>query len=163
MLRDNVDRNQTNEEKSTNQDTLILTRIKSRHLDKVSEIEKLVFSAPWTKEALEFEFRQSHSFVVECNEVCVGFAMMIEEGSIGHITNVAVDPEFHRRGIGRSLMSAIIVAGDRLFLDSLTLETRISNTQAQNLYSQVGFVATNIEVDYYDLPVEDALIMEYFY
>jgi ribosomal-protein-alanine N-acetyltransferase len=105
----------------------------------------------------------SQSFVGECNGVCVGYAMMFLEDFVGHITNVAADFEYRRRGIGRSLMTEIIAEGDRFCLASLTLETRISNTPAQNLYSQMVFIPTDIEWNYYDLPDEDALIMEYYY
>jgi ribosomal-protein-alanine N-acetyltransferase len=138
-------------------------RMKYSHLHRVEEIEKRMFSTPWTKEELENEFMHSQSFVVECNGVCVGYAMMFLDDFVGHITNVAVDSEYHRRGIGRSLMTEIIAEGDRFCFDSLTLETRIFNTPAQNLYSQMGFIPTDIEGNYYDLPVEDALIMEYYY
>ena len=51
-----------------------------------------------------------------------------------HITNVAVHPHYRSQGIGEAIMRALIDTAVNLKLGSMTLEVRVSNTIAQNLY-----------------------------
>jgi ribosomal-protein-alanine N-acetyltransferase len=75
-----------------------------------------------------------------------------------HITNIAVDPEFQRRGFARRVLLELAnVAIDRGFT-ALTLEVRVSNTAAQAMYRRFGFAPAGIRQRYYE-NTEDALVM----
>jgi ribosomal-protein-alanine N-acetyltransferase len=92
-------------------------------------------------------------------EYIVGFAgiwMMVDEA---HITNIAVSGEYRRRGIGELLLVAMIDLVRDLKARNLTLEVRISNTIAQNLYIKYGFKRQGIRRGYYLDNREDAIIM----
>jgi hypothetical protein len=77
-------------EDSSQPEKLVITRMKCSHIDRVREIEKMVFSEPWSKEAFTKELSHSCSFVVECNGVCVGFTMIRIEGSAEHISRIDI-------------------------------------------------------------------------
>ena len=76
-----------------------------------------------------------------------------------HITNVAVDPAYRGRGYGRRLMLELMQVALRHDAESMTLEVRISNTVAQNLYTSLGFEVAGRRKNYYTDTGEDGLIM----
>ncbi len=77
----------------------------------------------------------------------------------GHITTIATAPEVRGRGIGELLLNGLIDAAGALGAQVLTLEVRVSNTIAQNLYLKYGFEAKGTRRRYYTDNNEDALIM----
>jgi ribosomal-protein-alanine N-acetyltransferase len=77
----------------------------------------------------------------------------------GHITTIAVAPEYRGRGIGELLLNGLIDQAQALNTDMLTLEVRVSNIVAQQLYLKYGFRASGTRPRYYTDNGEDALIM----
>jgi ribosomal-protein-alanine N-acetyltransferase len=75
-----------------------------------------------------------------------------------HITNIAVHPQERRRGIGRVLLVHLIDTALDRRVEALTLEVRVSNVAAQNLYRSLGFAPAGIRQRYYENS-EDALVM----
>ena len=76
-----------------------------------------------------------------------------------HITTIAVAPEFRRKNFGQALLKRII---DDCYLEKIkyiTLEVRVSNTPAINLYTKYGFSSFGTRKGYYQDNNEDALIM----
>jgi len=76
-----------------------------------------------------------------------------------HINNVAVRPEFRRRGIAAHLLAAVLAEGRRNGARVAFLEVRAANAAAQLLYRSRGFQVTGRRRRYYNHPVEDALLM----
>jgi ribosomal-protein-alanine N-acetyltransferase len=76
-----------------------------------------------------------------------------------HINNVAVRPEFRRRGLAVRLLEAVLRQGQRDGARIAFLEVRAGNTAAQGLYRRCGFQITGRRRRYYRQPVEDALLM----
>jgi ribosomal-protein-alanine N-acetyltransferase len=85
-----------------------------------------------------------------------GFWIMADEA---HITNIAVRERYQRQGIGELLLIATIELAARLSTRLLTLEVRVSNKTAQNLYYKCGFTKTGLRQGYYTDNKEDALLM----
>ena len=77
----------------------------------------------------------------------------------GHITTIATAPETRGRGVGELILNGLIDAAHNLGADVLTLEVRVSNEVAQNLYLKYGFQARGTRRRYYTDNNEDALIM----
>jgi ribosomal-protein-alanine N-acetyltransferase len=92
-------------------------------------------------------------------EKVAGYAGLLVMADEGYITNVAVFPEYRRRGVAEQLIAVFdsFARGNRLAL--LTLEVRPSNAAAIALYRGLGFEEVGRRRNYYDLPKEDALIM----
>ena len=85
-----------------------------------------------------------------------GLWMMVDEA---HVTSVAVRPDFRGRGLGELLMLALFEIGIRLGARWLTLEVRVGNRVARQLYEKMGFREAGIRPRYYTDNNEDAVIM----
>lgn len=69
------------------------------------------------------------------------------------LLNIAVAPEFRRRGVARELLAAL--PAGRIFI-----EVRASNAAARTLYETSGFRSIGVRRRYYHSPVEDGIVME---
>lgn len=137
--------------------------MKIEDLQDVMEIETLSFAVPWSRNSFLYELLENErAFYWVAKETFgriigyIGMWVVLDEG---HITNVAVHPNFRRRGAGEALMNELI-RGSRLNgVSHLTLEVRFSNQAAQQLYTKLGFVEAGIRRRYYADNNEDAIIM----
>jgi [ribosomal protein S18]-alanine N-acetyltransferase len=77
----------------------------------------------------------------------------------GHVTTIAVDPAWHRRGVGLRLLLALAREAIERGALALTLEVRLSNRGAQELYKRFGLTAVGVRKGYYADTGEDALVM----
>jgi ribosomal-protein-alanine N-acetyltransferase len=132
-------------------------------LSDVLAIERASFSMPWSRGAFLYEVEQNQ--VARCwvgreNGQVVGYICLWEVADELHITNVAVQPEARRHGIGRSLLESVFerarAGGARMVL----LEVRPSNVEALGLYESLGFRVVGRRRGYYYDTGEDALVME---
>lgn len=85
-----------------------------------------------------------------------GLWLAIDEG---HVTTLAVEPEYRGRGIGELLLNGLTDQAMQLNAEILTLEVRVSNVVAQQLYLKYGFRPFGTRPHYYADNNEDALIM----
>ena len=132
------------------------------HLDEVAELERICFSAPWSRNMLAEELDNALSaFLVALDDEgkVVGYAgvqVILDEG---YITNVAVRPEYRRQGIAGELLAVFHRFAEGNKMAFLTLEVRDSNASARALYTKHGFKEVGVRKNYYDHPKEDAIIM----
>ena len=132
------------------------------HLDQVAELERICFSAPWSRKMLAEELENDcAAFLVaeDADGTVVGYAGLLVVLDEGYITNVAVKPELRRQGIASQLLEVFINFAKGNHLAFLTLEVRPSNTAAIVLYGRHGFRSTGRRKNYYEHPREDAIIM----
>ncbi len=131
-------------------------------LDDVMEIERASFSLPWSRWMFERELmNQTHSrFLVARfgDEIAgyIGFWMVLEEV---HIVTIAVRSDYRRRGIGSILMLEALNAAVSLGAERATLEVRVTNLPAQELYKKLGFITVAIRKRFYSDTGEDAYVM----
>ena len=76
-----------------------------------------------------------------------------------HITNIAVAEDARGRGIGRKLTEELLRVLSNLGAGYATLEVRVSNLRAQNLYQSLGFISVGKRKRYYEDNNEDAYLM----
>jgi ribosomal-protein-alanine N-acetyltransferase len=76
-----------------------------------------------------------------------------------HITTIAMHPEYRGRGLGVLELSSMIGIAYEINAQRVTLEVRVSNTVAQNLYRKYGFMVVGTRRRYYSDNNEDAYIM----
>jgi len=143
-------------------DGLEIVRASEEHIDDIVEVENLSFKIPWSRQSITDEFLHNENAVYFCavlNGKAVGYAGMWHVCDEGHITNIAVHPEFRRSGIGSALMEALIAAAEERGLTALTLEVRKSNHGARSMYVKYGFEDGGMRKAYYADNNEDAVIM----
>ncbi len=101
------------------------------------------------------------------NEVCNnkapspvgGYVVLYHAADEGEIASVGVHPALRRRGIGQSLLRALLSSCLDLGIKKIFLEVRESNEPAQRLYEKMGFLRVGVRKNFYDEPTEDAFIM----
>lgn len=133
-----------------------------KDVDEVWEIEKLSFRTPWSRESFENEMRvndRAKYVVAALGDTVVGYGGMWYIIDEAHITNIAVHPDYRNRKIGEMIVKEMIRTAKESEINSLTLEVRVSNTAAINLYRKLGFEDAGIRKGYYTDTGEDALIM----
>ena len=140
---------------------IIIREMQKEDLIQVCEIEKANFSLPWSEKSfLESMERNDTLFLTAvAGEEVVGYLGCYCIDGTGEITNVAVKSSMRRRGIGRMLLQKLYEAGQVLDTKEFFLEVRESNEAAIGLYSREGFVKEGIRKNFYEKPVENALIM----
>ena len=77
----------------------------------------------------------------------------------GHITTIAVKKDYMRKHIGEAIIVKILEDCYDSGIKYLTLEVRVSNTPAINLYTKYGFNSLGTRKGYYQDNNENALIM----
>ena len=150
-------------------------------IDQVMSIERASFSAPWPASAYRYELVQNdlssylvlwsrpasaghrpkrwHTWRREPSLPVLGYGGFWSILDEGHISTIAIDPSWRGRGLGELILVALIDAAIVGGAGELTLEVRISNVVAQNLYQKYGFVQVGVRKRYYHDNNEDALIM----
>jgi ribosomal-protein-alanine N-acetyltransferase len=131
-------------------------------IDDVWEVERAAFANPWSKQAYYNELvlnKSAHYLVLLVEGKIRGYGGMWVLIDEAHITNVAIHPEVQGRRLGWLLMGTLMVWARSLGAERMTLEVRVSNVRAQNLYNKLGFVVTGVRPQYYTDNLEDALIM----
>ncbi|MBD5520064.1 MAG: tRNA (adenosine(37)-N6)-threonylcarbamoyltransferase complex dimerization subunit type 1 TsaB [Lachnospiraceae bacterium] len=130
-------------------------------VDRVSELEEEAFSMPWSRDAfLEMiEKDNARYYVAKRDGNVIGGCGVIMAAGEGNITNVVVDAKERNRGVGCKLLQYLIEDGIKNGLNAFTLEVRVSNEAAIHLYKKLGFFSEGIRPNFYEKPVEDAMIM----
>ena len=132
------------------------------HLDQVAALEQVCFTQPWSRNMLAEELDNDLSaFLVALDEEeqVLGYAGVQVVLDEGYITNVAVAPQFRRRGVAGKLLKVFLDFAAANHLAFLTLEVRASNAGAIALYEGLGFSQAGRRKNYYEHPREDAIIM----
>jgi ribosomal-protein-alanine N-acetyltransferase len=133
-------------------------------LDEVMEIEPVAFgSHHWSRQSFLNELNNPGGhYYVACAEddgrLCgySGFWLIGEEA---HITTLAVHPDYRRQYVGERLLLNDIHAARRVGARWMTLEVRVSNEAAQNLYYKYGFKSLGLRRNYYQDNNEDAMVL----
>ncbi len=139
-----------------------IARMRRRHLRRVLAIESRVYPRPWSTSLFlsELSQRTTRTYIVAKNEgEVVGYSGMMFTGREAHVTNIAVDPDFHGRKVGTRLLLFLITEAVARGAEVLSLEVRVSNGVAQSMYEKFGFGAVSIRKGYYIETNEDALVM----
>lgn len=141
---------------------LIIRRAVLKDAPAMAALDKKCFSQPWSKQAFEEEFGKNSVaiyFIGLIDDEIVGYAGQWEVLDEGHITNVAVHPDYRRKGAGEKILKELICDSLARGINRHTLEVRMSNAAAIGLYHKFGFKIGGIRKEYYSDNLEDALIL----
>ncbi|HEY8346420.1 MAG TPA: ribosomal protein S18-alanine N-acetyltransferase [Symbiobacteriaceae bacterium] len=132
-------------------------------LDGVMEVERLSFLTPWSRRDFLVELMQPFAvyIVARRGEQVVGYGGMHVIADQAHVTNIAVHPDHRGQGLGERIMRRLIELAAERGAERMTLEVRVSNTPARNLYEKLGFVTAPgaVRKGYYTDTGEDAIVM----
>lgn len=142
--------------------TVVVTPMRRRHVRAVLRIEEQVYPRPWTTSLFhsELALRTTRAyFVARVGREVVGYAGVMISFEDAHVTTIAVDPAWQRHGIATRLLVTLVRESLVRGAQHLTLEVRMSNKGAQDLYRRFGFAPVGVRKNYYPETNEDALVM----
>ena len=130
-------------------------------ISSIVEIENKTNQMPWSKAQFLSSMEVGHySVVMHKDSDILGFAIYSPIIPESHLLNIAIDPAYQGKGLGDKLLQQIILQNRTIGVKTISLEVRVSNLPAINLYEKRGFHKDAIRPDYYSgSPKEDALLM----
>jgi ribosomal-protein-alanine N-acetyltransferase len=127
-------------------------------LEAVVALEAANAPAPWSEGVFRNELAAENRIYLAADEDgVVGFAGAMLVADEAHVTNLLVDPDRRRQGLGFELMKSLIEAAVEAGARHLTLEVRSRNEAARGLYARLGLAPVGIRKGYYG--DDDALIL----
>jgi ribosomal-protein-alanine N-acetyltransferase len=142
--------------------TVHVQPMRRRHLRSVLRIEQQVYPRPWSSSLFMSELALQSTrayFVARIGRDLVGYAGLMMTLDEAHVTTIAVDPKRHRSKIGTRLMLVLVREAIVRGATAVTLEVRMTNVAAQDMYRRFGFVPVGVRKNYYQEVNEDALVM----
>jgi [ribosomal protein S18]-alanine N-acetyltransferase len=122
------------------------------------EIAGIQAASPEAAQWETADYSRYDLWVAICEGRVGGFlvARALGEGE-SEVLNLAVSPEFRRKGLGRALLSTVVEG----YRGTIFLEVRESNLAARNLYKSMGFKEISSRCGYYEFPPETAIVLKF--
>ena len=141
---------------------LRIREMENSDIEAVMEIDEKIFNTPWNKRIFDYEINENkfaHYFIVETNQTIIGYIGLWIVYEDAQITNVAILEDYRGYKIGEHLFGYAVQYAQNQGAERLSLEVRVSNKIAQNMYEKFGLVPAGIREKYYTDDNEDALVM----
>ncbi|MBN2724898.1 MAG: ribosomal protein S18-alanine N-acetyltransferase [Deltaproteobacteria bacterium] len=145
-----------------NLDDVEIVELDLHNISEILDIERMSFTTPWSRDAFISELSIPHSFSVgiksrKYNSILAFAVFWLIDDEV-HILNIAVNPQFRKKGLARYLLSSIITQAKSVLCKFVFLEVRPSNKSALALYESMNFVFVGKRPGYYSDTGEDALL-----
>lgn len=124
-------------------------RLRAAHLPDIAALDRRAFGDPWGNDVRSLNDiadatpRHRGRVVTVRNhdntQHVAGFALTGQSGTFGYLQRLAVDPDFHRRGIARDLLDDSMRWMQRRGATTAMVNTALDNSAALALYVQAGF------------------------
>lgn len=131
-------------------------------LPRIADLEKEIFSDAWSLSALQESLRQKRRTLLKgiwLEGILVGYIIFYYVLDEGEIARIAVDPVYRRKGAAAHLLLAVEAFCEKAHIERLMLEVRSSNSPAISFYKEYGFTEDGVRKNYYQNPLEDAVLM----
>lgn len=134
-------------------------------VDRCAELERILFPGddPWTARAFHEELLAGRDYLAaRVGDELVGYAGLAfvapPPGAEAEVHTIGVDPAHQGRGIGRTLLRALLATADAADA-TVYLEVRTDNAAAKALYASEGFAVVGLRRRYYQPSGADAHTM----
>ena len=140
---------------------IVFDSLKHEYIQSLTELENLCFSVPWTKAMVEGDIINKNAFYVlaVADGRVVAYCGLYKVLDEADITNIAVLPEYRRKGIAKALLGRIFNHCLNENITKITIEVRESNISAISLYEKIGFIPVGARKNYYSDNGETAILM----
>lgn len=127
----------------------------------IAMLEQCCFHTPWPIEFIyeDVVISRNYYLILEEDGAPIGYAGMWLILDEAHLNNICIHPEHRGGGKGKMLLRALMQAAVDEGVDCMTLEVRVGNPVAIELYKDMGFRIEGIRRKYYQDNGEDAYIM----
>ncbi|BBQ85625.1 MULTISPECIES: ribosomal protein S18-alanine N-acetyltransferase [Enterobacteriaceae] len=139
-----------------------ISTLSTTDLPRAFDIERRAHAFPWSEKTFVSNQGDRYlNFQMSVDGKMAAFAItqvVLDEATL---FNIAVDPAYQRRGLGRELLEHLIETLETRGVLTLWLEVRASNHAAIALYESLGFNEATIRRNYYPTAEgrEDAIVM----
>lgn len=143
-------------------DIIDVVLLNEEYVKELVELEKICFSDPWSETMFLGDLQSEYTCyfgTFDESGFLIGYAGMWLSVDSGEITNVAVHPDYRRKGIACALIDNLIKICKVNNVQFLNLEVRESNCKAISLYNKLGFENVGLRKNYYKNPTENAVLM----
>ncbi|MEW6585198.1 MAG: ribosomal protein S18-alanine N-acetyltransferase [Nitrospirota bacterium] len=142
-------------------DDAVIREMREEDIPEILDIEHISFSEPWSEAAFLGEILKSYALnrILLIGDRLVGYVCVNYLFDEAHILNLAVHPDFRRRGLATGMMNHILSELKKRGCKYIYLEVRVSNTTARAFYERFDFRVAGARKKYYVNPVEDAVLM----
>lgn len=132
------------------------------HIPQIAAIEAEVFSMPWSRQGFidTLMMEQALFYTALADSRVIGYCGIYLAADEGEITNIAVAPGCRRNHAAWLLLNKTLSEAFAKGARQIFLEVRESNTPAISLYEKAGFQVIGSRKNFYQFPVEDALVMK---
>jgi ribosomal-protein-alanine N-acetyltransferase len=141
---------------------LNIERFRWWHIEQVTPIEADLFGAErWSAGMFWNELASGHYYLAAVDgDDLLGYAgLAVSPPHEAWVQNIAVRRDAQRRGIGRTLLEALLAEAARRRVAKVLLEVAVDNAPAQKLYAEYGFEVVGLRRGYYQPSNTDALVM----
>lgn len=140
---------------------IVFDSLKPEYLDSLSDLEKICFAVPWSRNLFENDISNPMAYYVLAvlNNKVIGYCGLYKVLDEADITNIAVHPDFRGNGLAQMLLDNIFEHCKLSRISKITLEVRESNKKAINLYNKKGFRVVGERKNYYSDNCETAILM----
>ena len=138
-----------------------ICKMQIKDLHNVLEIEKELFSEPWSAKMFIGIIINHESYVLRKSDEqeIIGYICGWKINNEFEITNLGIKKKFQREGFGEILVKYLIKKVKAENYKTFILEVRENNFAAQKLYKKIGFEIIGIRKEYYHNPKENAVVM----
>ncbi len=139
-----------------------LRPMREADLDAVMAVEKRAYAFPWSRGIFRDCLSAGYpGWVMLDGEMLIGYGVLSLAAGEGHVLNVCIAPEMQGRGLGRTLLQAMLKHARDVKAERVFLEVRPSNPHAKQLYESEGFNEIGRRPRYYPAHEgrEDAIVM----
>lgn len=140
-----------------------LRAMTSGDLPVVMRLEHELFGAQaWSEQMIADELADGVTrwyIVAEREGAVAGYAGLAVFGDEAHVMTIGTDPLLQGRGVGRTLLRALLAEAERRGVRQVILEVRVDNAPAIAMYESEGFVAVGVRKRYYQPENVDAAVM----
>jgi len=135
-------------------------RMRQEDITQAAALEQEQFSDPWSAESLADLLVQKCCFgyVLVTDTAVLAYAITQQVIEEGELLRIAVWKQYRRKGFGSQLLQALLQETEAVRI--WNLEVRESNLAARALYEKMGFRLLGARREYYQNPIEDALLMQ---
>ena len=143
----------------------IIQKMEIHDLDEVFSIEAASSQTPWSRNSFAEEIQNplAHCFVMKggngSGQRVIGFICFRNVIEESELLDIAVHPDYRRRGIGKKLMQFYIDFSRRRGIHTLYLEVNASNQSAIQLYQGFTYEVSGVRKKFYQ-GKSDALLMK---
>ena len=138
-----------------------ISRMRWWHIEQILSIEAELFGVEqWSAAMFWNELASGHHYLVSTVDRVIGYAgLAVMPPDEAWVQNLGVRKDAQRRGVGRTLLEALLEEARRRDIHKVLLEVAADNAPAQKLYASYGFEAIGLRRGDYQPSNTDALVM----